>query len=102
MKLNSKPIYEKTIFSQLQLAALNIIDCQVHFVRKGPQKLKSLKLFTIHPLSPKTQLCAMKPLKIASSSSSRWQNRKTRPSQFTKNGDMNERAKRPVSDGVRE
>ena len=42
----------------------------------------------------------MKPSEIASSSNSRWQNRKERPYQSTNNGEMVKRAKRPVSDGV--
>ena len=39
----------------------------------------------------------MKPTEMASSSNPRWQNHKER----SNNGDMAERAKRPVSDGVR-
>ncbi len=43
----------------------------------------------------------MKPSEMASTSNSRWQTCKERPNEPTNNGDMAERAKRPVNDGVR-
>ncbi len=44
----------------------------------------------------------MKPSEMASSSNSRWQNDKQCPNRSSNNGDMTERAKRPVSVGVSE
>ncbi len=42
----------------------------------------------------------MKSSEIASMSNSRLHNRKESPNQSTNNGDMNEKAKRPVSESV--
>ena len=40
----------------------------------------------------------MKPLEMAYLSNSRWQNLKERSNRFQNNGDMAERAKRPMSE----
>ena len=39
-----------------------------------------------------------KPSEKASSSNSRWKNRKARPFRYTHNGDLTQKAKRPVSE----
>ncbi len=62
------------------------------------RKFQGLKLdclnFIIPPPSPqKTRECAMAP-----SSNSMWQNRKQRSNRYTNNGNIVERAKRPVSE----
>ena len=60
-------------------------------------KQTGIKLTTLLVYSIKTR--PQKP-RLAFLFHSRWQNRKERPNRSTDNGDMYERAKRPVSDGV--
>ena len=65
----------------------------VNFDHRSSAKI-SLKSFEIQNLSPIWPFSLLKPSEIASSSNSRWQNRKERPNQCTNNGYVVKKAKR--------
>ncbi len=67
--------------------------------RTTEAQLSKIALNQFPPLQ-KTQICTIKLSAITSLSNTRWQNRKELPNRFSNNGDMAERAKRPVSGSV--
>ena len=67
-------------------------------IKISAQKLSSLKSLIIPPPPLITRECAMKTSEMALLSNSKWQTRKERPYRSTNNGDMAEKAKRPVGE----